>query len=512
MEKNIDKKFFITLAILTAICFLSFLTYFTNISYQKNSASLAALASANTLKVVSAAGKPGTSGNIISIDLSNALAVRGLQFIITDAPNVLTAKQIKTTSRTTGFTIAFNDQGDKGILVSLYSVSKAAISAGQGPILQISYDISSQASGQINLQLFTVKVADAYKKALSTSSSNGVLTISTSECIGKSCGAACGTDKVCDHNQTCINKESIANGQSCGCDAVCQSKNCDDCYGAPGSCSWSCKVSGITLSAAAASATQVNLSWNSYPNASTYQIYKNNSWFWWTAANTTSASDTKCSANSTYAYRVDAYDAASKYLASSNEVTVTTPSTVVTPPITYGISGNVKKSSGSNLSGIFINLSGAQSSSATTDSSGNFSFTNLPKGNYTLTPSNSSYIFCPASRNINLAGSSSSMNFTAIASSDPTVPANLRIIKTTNTSLTWQWNVSAGAAKYDISMYKGADCNMSYQGAGQTATSKEFTSLQAGTMYSARVRACKSDGTTCSAYSCCLNAQTSFGN
>jgi len=96
-------------------------------------------------------------------------------------------------------------------------------------------------------------------------------------------------------------------------------------------------IPSIVLSAAAVSPTQVNLSWTSYPNASTYQIYRNNSWFSWRPAGTLTFSDTKCNPNTIYVYRVDVYDSSSRLLIQSNTVSVTTPSAPVIPPIPTGL-------------------------------------------------------------------------------------------------------------------------------------------------------------------------------
>lgn len=55
---------------------------------------------------------------------------------------------------------------------------------------------------------------------------------------------------------------------------------------------------------------------------------------------------------------------------------------------TYSISGRVIDGFGNGISGATVNLSGTQSGVTTTDSDGNYSFTNLPAGgNYILTPS-----------------------------------------------------------------------------------------------------------------------------
>jgi len=81
----------------------------------------------------------------------------------------------------------------------------------------------------------------------------------------------------------------------------------------------------LNLTATALSSTQVKLNWTSYPDTSTYQIYKNNAWLWWTPANTLTITDSKCKSGTTYTYRIDAHDATSKLLKQSNTVSVTTP-------------------------------------------------------------------------------------------------------------------------------------------------------------------------------------------
>jgi hypothetical protein len=63
---------------------------------------------------------------------------------------------------------------------------------------------------------------------------------------------------------------------------------------------------------------------------------------------------------------------------------------------TYSISGTVSPTA--NGLGVTIILGGTASASATTDSSGNYTFSGLAIGSYTVTPSKSSYDFSPASR------------------------------------------------------------------------------------------------------------------
>ena len=79
----------------------------------------------------------------------------------------------------------------------------------------------------------------------------------------------------------------------------------------------------------------------------------------------------------------------------------------------YAVSGQVTVS-GSPLNGVTVTLSGSQSGSTNTDSSGNYSFSVPGGANYTVTPSLSGYTFLPASLTyVNLAGNQSGANFAA---------------------------------------------------------------------------------------------------
>ncbi|HXD32299.1 MAG TPA: carboxypeptidase regulatory-like domain-containing protein [Pyrinomonadaceae bacterium] len=82
---------------------------------------------------------------------------------------------------------------------------------------------------------------------------------------------------------------------------------------------------------------------------------------------------------------------------------------------TYNISGKISLNS-NGLGGVTVALSGAQTSTTTTNSSGNYSFNNLTaEGNYVVTPSLATYTFSPASRTFdNLSSNQTSADFTAI--------------------------------------------------------------------------------------------------
>ena len=84
------------------------------------------------------------------------------------------------------------------------------------------------------------------------------------------------------------------------------------------------------------------------------------------------------------------------------------------PVLTYAISGTI--SPAASGSGATVTLSGASSAMTTADGSGNFTFSGLANGSYTLTPGKSGFTFNPSSlpevvSNANVAGA----NFTAVS-------------------------------------------------------------------------------------------------
>jgi len=84
---------------------------------------------------------------------------------------------------------------------------------------------------------------------------------------------------------------------------------------------------------------------------------------------------------------------------------------------TYSISGTITKNGGGALSSVTITLSGAGSGTATTDASGNYSFSGLANGSYTITPSLSDYTLSPPNSPQIVNGANiTSVNFTATAS------------------------------------------------------------------------------------------------
>jgi hypothetical protein len=87
---------------------------------------------------------------------------------------------------------------------------------------------------------------------------------------------------------------------------------------------------------------------------------------------------------------------------------------------TYTISGTV---SGAIVSGVTVALSGTSTASTTTDASGNYSFTGLSNGGYTVTPSKSGYTFTPANQSVTINNANTPpVNFTSQVVVAPPTP------------------------------------------------------------------------------------------
>jgi chitodextrinase len=149
------------------------------------------------------------------------------------------------------------------------------------------------------------------------------------------------------------------------------------------------------LNATAATTSQINLSWTGSTDnigVAGYKVFRNGTLI--TTTLDTVFSDTGLTANTLYTYTVSAYDA------SGNVSDKSSPDSATTNPNstpTYSISGTV---SGAVTSGVTIALSGTSSKSAATDSSGNYSFSGLANGSYTVTPSKTGYTFSPNNRSV----------------------------------------------------------------------------------------------------------------
>ncbi|WP_158305919.1 collagen binding domain-containing protein [Anaeromyxobacter sp. Fw109-5] len=88
----------------------------------------------------------------------------------------------------------------------------------------------------------------------------------------------------------------------------------------------------------------------------------------------------------------------------------------------YSISGTVRGGAGFTIS-----LSGTATRSTTTDANGNYSFSGLANGSYTVTPSDSAYAFSPPSSDISITSANvTGQDFTAYASAMYSISGTVR--------------------------------------------------------------------------------------
>jgi hypothetical protein len=126
---------------------------------------------------------------------------------------------------------------------------------------------------------------------------------------------------------------------------------------------------------------------------------------------------------------------------------------------TYGIFGTLSPSA--QGSGATVTLSGTANGTTTADGSGNYGFSGLSNGSYTVTPSKSGYSFSPAAQSATITGANvANLNFTVSSSPPPVVisisPTSASLTtggtqqftatlqNTGNTAVTWQVNGVTG--------------------------------------------------------------------
>lgn len=81
--------------------------------------------------------------------------------------------------------------------------------------------------------------------------------------------------------------------------------------------------------------------------------------------------------------------------------------------------------SGAVAQNVLISLSGANTGSVLTDSSGNYSFSGLAAGGYTVTPSLAGFIFSPASSAVTITSGINASGFNFTATADASSPSSL---------------------------------------------------------------------------------------
>jgi hypothetical protein len=147
---------------------------------------------------------------------------------------------------------------------------------------------------------------------------------------------------------------------------------------------------------------------------------------------------------------------------------VFSPSTSSSSGSTYSLSGNVSGSSAT------LTLSGAASAVTTTDAGGNYGFTGLQNGTYTVTPSQPGYTFTPSTATASLSNANKTgVNFTATATVSVQHSASLNWAASTSTNIVG-YNLYRGTAsggpytRINTSLVAGTGYTDSTVSSGQT--------------------------------------------
>jgi len=234
------------------------------------------------------------------------------------------------------------------------------------------------------------------------------------------------------------------------------------------------------LTASAASASQINLSWTASISATTYSVQRSpngtSSWIQVGTTSTTSFSDTGLSAATTYYYEVLAVNSAGNS-GPSNVVSATTM-----PAAPTNLSATAASASQINLS--WTGSTGASSYVVQRSPTGNSSWTQIGTTTATsfndtgLNPASAYYYEVLAS---NTSGNSTPSNV-ASAVTMPAPPMNLTATAVSASQIYLGWTASTGATTYTVQ--RSPDGTSSWtQLITTTATSYSDTGLTAGTTY-----------------------------
>ncbi len=124
-----------------------------------------------------------------------------------------------------------------------------------------------------------------------------------------------------------------------------------------------------------------------------------------------------------------------------------------TNPDTYKIQGRITGSSDNN--NLQLRLSGADSATRPTDRNGNYSFTNLSAGSYSVIPISSRYDFSPTQRDVSITSSDrSGVNFT-MSAKPPDTTNNITVcgIKTEGAGISLSGGKYSGSGSFTIGRY-----------------------------------------------------------
>lgn len=212
-----------------------------------------------SLSVMSGSGRPGTTGNPVSVSLSNTDLIKGVSFEVCEEHDYLTISDCTPAGRaaTAGFSCSSNELDDGCALVVLVYNSGTGlfIGAGSGPIATLSYDVKGadqSETGCIDTDVDEAQVVDSLDNILGTSGipdqfcitcsnvgdCNDSNLCTTDSCNGGSCvhtssgATSCDDGLYCTESDSCSGLECIGQGETCGSIFLCDetAQECVSCF------------------------------------------------------------------------------------------------------------------------------------------------------------------------------------------------------------------------------------------------------------------------------------------
>jgi len=162
---------------------------------------------------------------------------------------------------------------------------------------------------------------------------------------------------------------------------------------------------------------------------------------------------------------------------------------------TYSIAGSILTGTSTPISGVTVTLSGTSSGTVTTTTNGQYQFSNLATGNYTVKPTKTNYTFTPANKTYaNLAVNQTGQNFAGTPASavlnQEVVSAITEVaaakITAKDVTITWKTNVLATSlVEYGLTTNYGSKSGMNAEMAFDHYI--QLFELKPGATYHARV-------------------------
>lgn len=134
-------------------------------------------AEALEVSVSDASGIPGQTDVVVSIGVDDATGIAGGDFVLTYDPEVLTAKQVRTTALTSGYLVVSNLTMPGIVNISLASAT--GLSEGSGPMVEITFDVApdAQVGSRSSLTLTSAHLSDDMGPIPIGPVSNGTFTV-----------------------------------------------------------------------------------------------------------------------------------------------------------------------------------------------------------------------------------------------------------------------------------------------------------------------------------------------